>query len=363
MQSFAILSSAHVGTAFPRCARSALRLVLPLAALVACSGPAIDEAETTTRDQALTQGAFNVAREPGASARAQSTYPGYDPARAVDGSVDTSVGPQFSWANAHTSGTDGRLPQWFEVNFAGDRRVDSVALYTSAGYELKDYDVEVWNGATWAAVASRRGNTQSTVTDTFTPTATNKLRIMALRGPDAQSVYARINELEVYGSDAGASGRVEAYLRQAGASTALDIGTTEWIDSCRIHLERGAAGREVTDECVYNPPPGYQMFEPTVDVITNIRGSFTSSLLAANSTIEMTQRELVNVGAAIDAAVSAGDFEAAGSLEAEYDRRAELYWSYASSDNAHVITATANPGLFRRSEIDVQGRVRLVRLR
>ncbi len=162
----------------------------------------LDEA-TMDAEFAVQSAPRNLARDPGTVASAQSTFSGYSASRAIDGSTTTTVGPSYSWANAHTSGPDGRLPQWFQVNLAGQRVIETIRLYTSAGYELKDYDLQAWDGSSWRLLAQKRGNSQTVVTHTLQPITASKVRVISLAGPDAQVVYARINELQIIGHDVG----------------------------------------------------------------------------------------------------------------------------------------------------------------
>jgi|GEM_PF-3467472 len=133
-----------------------------------------------------------------ATATAQSSYPGYSPSRVKDGNTNTQVGGAYSWANGHTYTNDGRLPQWLQLDFGAVKALSKVVLYTSQGYEIKDYDVQVWTGSSWSTVVSIRGNTSVKRTHNFSLIYGSKLRVKGIRGPDNQSVYVRVNELEVY---------------------------------------------------------------------------------------------------------------------------------------------------------------------
>ncbi len=140
----------------------------------------------------LCTGAPNLARS--ATASAQSTFRGYSAARINDGSADTTVGPSTSWANAAGS----RLPQWVDLSFRSAVNMDQVHLYTSAGYPLRDYDVQLLSGSQWITVAAVRGNTAAFRVHSFAQRAATRVRILCRSGPNHQTIYARINELEVY---------------------------------------------------------------------------------------------------------------------------------------------------------------------
>ncbi|MEM9103078.1 MAG: discoidin domain-containing protein [Pseudomonadota bacterium] len=132
------------------------------------------------------------------TATAQSTFPGYSPSRVNDGSTNTTVGGSYSWANGHTYTTDGIIPQWLEVNLNSIQVVSKVVLYTSLGYEIKDYDIQLWTGSVWTTVVEQRGNTSLSREHSFVPMFASKVRVIGRRGPDNQFIYVRVNELEVY---------------------------------------------------------------------------------------------------------------------------------------------------------------------
>ncbi|MFI1093874.1 discoidin domain-containing protein [Streptomyces sp. NPDC020917] len=130
----------------------------------------------------------------GARVTASSTYPGYSPDRVVDGRTSTQLGGDFSWANAEGAA----LPQWLELELRAPRTAGRVDLYTTSGYELRDYRVQVWDGRGWADLAAVAGNTSAYRVHTFAPTRIDRLRVLAERGPDRQPGYARVNEIGVY---------------------------------------------------------------------------------------------------------------------------------------------------------------------
>lgn len=138
----------------------------------------------------------NFAR--GAIATASSTYTGYSPARAVDGRTNTELGGDFSWANDENSALNSVLPQWLEVVLGAPHAIGRVDLYTTCGYELRDYRIQCWDGSGWADLAVVAGNTFAYRVHTFAPTRCDRLRVLCESGPDRQPTYVRINEIEIY---------------------------------------------------------------------------------------------------------------------------------------------------------------------
>jgi thiol-activated cytolysin len=127
------------------------------------------------------------------TATASSTYSGYSPLRVIDGDTSTALGGAYSWANANMS-----TPQWVQLDLGGTRAVQDVDVYTTASYPLADYELEVYNGSRWLPFASMRGNTAAKVSHhVTTPVQGSAFRILALRGPQQQPTYVRVNELAI----------------------------------------------------------------------------------------------------------------------------------------------------------------------
>lgn len=161
-----------------------------------------DPSEAVLSTQArLCEAPVNLARRAGVTATAQSSYSGYSPQHVIDGDRNTTVGPAYSWANAHASGVDGRLPQWLEIDLHTPRSFNRIDLYTSAGYPIKNYDIEAWNGSTWTVIVSQVDNRATMISHDFAEVTASKVRVVGKRGPDNQYVYVRVNELEIYGCE------------------------------------------------------------------------------------------------------------------------------------------------------------------
>ncbi len=131
---------------------------------------------------------------------ASSTYPysGYAASRVNDGSRDTALGGAASWVNADSSAPNGFLPQWVQLDFGTNKTFSRVVVYTSAGYPIQDFKIQIYNGFSWVDVASVVGNTALTVTVPFAPQTARLVRILGTKGPNIQPQYVRVNEFEVY---------------------------------------------------------------------------------------------------------------------------------------------------------------------
>jgi hypothetical protein len=141
----------------------------------------------------------NLARN--AAVEAQSIFPGYALAHVTDGDRSTTLGSEHSWSNDNEP-PDGKLPQWFDLDFGRPRAVSRVELYTSEDYIIQDYDLLYWDETAWRTILTITGNPVLHRTHEFPMVATSRLRILCRRGPTNQSYYARLNEVEVYSTSA-----------------------------------------------------------------------------------------------------------------------------------------------------------------
>lgn len=148
---------------------------------------------TLERDQSSFQA--NLAIH--ATVNASSTYDGYSASKVNDGNRNTTVGPSHSWTNNFPQG--GTLPEWVLLDFSREKAFNRVDLFTSAGYEIQDYTIRYsQNGNTWYTFASVTNNTNTHNSHTVSvPVKARYLRVECLKGPSNQSIYARINEIEV----------------------------------------------------------------------------------------------------------------------------------------------------------------------
>lgn len=156
---------------------------------------------TTLRDIQVTGGSGSANLALGAVSSASSTFCWgtgehcYSASRINDGDASTLLGGNHSWANdEHTS-----LPQWVELDFQGLTTFRRIELYTTAGYEMQNYSLEGWDGSAWVVLVSVTGNTQAHRTHVLPVSVSYpKLRVVGKLGPSHQTVYVRVNEVEVY---------------------------------------------------------------------------------------------------------------------------------------------------------------------
>ncbi len=141
-------------------------------------------------------GSHNALR--GVSASATSTFDGYSPARTIDGDSNTALGEAYSWSNARETEKTAALPASLEIMLPAREVVEQILVYSTAGWEIKDYDLEYFDGAEWTVIEQVRGNTQTVREHRIPPTSIAALRIVGYSGPDHQPVHVRVNEVEGY---------------------------------------------------------------------------------------------------------------------------------------------------------------------
>jgi hypothetical protein len=145
---------------------------------------------------------------PGARVGASSTYctggDCYDVNRVNDTSLSTALGNAESWVN-DTINTPV-LPQTVTLDWPYPVFINSLSIYSTSGYVMRDYDIEYFDGNTWILLYSVTNNAAVTNTFTVPIVTTSSLRVLAKKGSTIQPQYARINEIVVFGTVSGTSG-------------------------------------------------------------------------------------------------------------------------------------------------------------
>lgn len=124
-----------------------------------------------------------------ASALTTDTANGYAASKINDGSATTDWN---GWANT------GSTPDWVQLDFGTNKTFNRVELYTTTGYEIRNYKIQYWNGSGWVDAVSVTGNTSNHRTHTFSAVTGSKIRVYGTSGPTIQPGFVRVNELEVY---------------------------------------------------------------------------------------------------------------------------------------------------------------------
>ncbi|TXH70076.1 MAG: hypothetical protein E6Q88_08715 [Lysobacteraceae bacterium] len=132
----------------------------------------------------------------GGSASATSSYYGYSPWHTIDGDRNTALGPSYSWSNARETDTVPALPASLQITPATTIVADQILVYSTADWEIRDYDLEYFDGMQWNLIEQVRGNLQTVREHRIPPTGIAGLRVVGHSGPDHQTVHVRVNEIE-----------------------------------------------------------------------------------------------------------------------------------------------------------------------
>ena len=150
---------------------------------------------------------INVAKAGnGGSVTASSTFSSsYATTYANDGNRKASL-----WANTWADQTSGVFPDWLQVTFSSSKTIDEIDVFSGQGggtvdptpsltstNAIADFQVQYWNGLTWAVVpnGSVVGNQLVWRKFTFPAITTTRIRIFVTRSTNALS---RIAEVEAY---------------------------------------------------------------------------------------------------------------------------------------------------------------------
>jgi len=178
-----------------------------------------DAGNTTSTSAALTQtvnassatGSVNVAlASNGGVASASSTYSAAYPVSAVNNNVRSGAG--WGAGGGWNDATAGGFPDWVQINFNGQKTIDHIVVYTLqdnyaspveptdamtfSKYGITAFQVQGWNGTAWVTLGSVSGNNLVKRTVSFSPFATNRIRIYIT---NALASWSRITEIEAWG--------------------------------------------------------------------------------------------------------------------------------------------------------------------
>ena len=132
------------------------------------------------------------------SADASSTFSGYSALRTIDGDRSTVPGPEYSWTNAPETDTTPALPANLLLGLATPSLVEQILVYSTADWEIRDYDLEYFDGTRWDTIERVRGNTQTVREHRIPATQIAALRIVGLSGAAQEASQVRVNEVEAY---------------------------------------------------------------------------------------------------------------------------------------------------------------------
>lgn len=140
----------------------------------------------------------------GATVKSDSSYSEYSPEVTIDGVWETSGlhWTKRAWASQDAAFKDGH---WLEITLPKPTAVSQMWIYwaidDSRVFSSRNYDIEVWDGKAWQAVAQVRDNPLSTVSQhTWPSRVTEKIRIHQLKsgGPAVRPEIMWVSEVGLY---------------------------------------------------------------------------------------------------------------------------------------------------------------------
>lgn len=180
----------------------------------------------------------------GATATGTSTLdPALYPASSVtDGNTSSALwGSGGGWSDA-TAGdfSDDRL----EIDFGQSRLIDKVSVFTvdsalfpAESFGIRDFNLEYWDGAGWAALgAAVTGSTSALKTVYFDAVATSKIRLNVTDSNDHQ--YARVVEMQAFQENDGAFSRLSDIANRYAATDGFLTNRTLALDAEDTALQR-----------------------------------------------------------------------------------------------------------------------------
>jgi len=134
------------------------------------------------------------------------------------------------WADAGA----GVFPDWVQIDFAGQRTIDHVVVYsvqddflnpvepsdamTFTRYGLTAFSVQGWNGSAWVTLATVSGNNLVKRVVSFSPFATARIRVVVTAVAD--NLWSRITEIEAWTSSPPAPMTNYALASNGGVASA-----------------------------------------------------------------------------------------------------------------------------------------------
>ncbi|HEU4713030.1 MAG TPA: discoidin domain-containing protein [Pyrinomonadaceae bacterium] len=192
----------------------------------------------------------------GGVASASSTFSNNYPASNV-------INGERAGANSNTGGlfngwigSTGTFPQWAQVDFGQLRSIQEIDVFTVQDnypnpsppttamtfslYGLQGYEVQSWNGSSWATIpgANVTGNNKVWKQFTFPTISTSKIRVLTHASPDS---YSRITEIEAWSDLSPPPSMNVALAVNGSAAIASSTFSNNYPASNTINGERAGA--------------------------------------------------------------------------------------------------------------------------
>ncbi|MCQ6562307.1 S-layer homology domain-containing protein [Paenibacillus mendelii] len=110
--------------------------------------------------------------------------------------ITSNHGDWAGWTSGLNNATSYDNPQWLQVAFKESTTFNHVEVYSTKGFQMKDFDVQYWDGTQWIALYSVTGNESEAVKALIPDVTTEKIRVISYKG-DALGI-SRVSAIEVY---------------------------------------------------------------------------------------------------------------------------------------------------------------------
>ena len=166
--------------------------------ILSTSSSSVNSSSSSTssvNSSSSSSGDINIALA--ATATASTTYSGYSADNAHDGSEDTTEGPSYSWTN------DGyEMPCWWHLDFGSAKQYRRVEMFFTAVHIVKGYKLQYsTDDSNWTDIVEVTTNVTVHRTHEFDPVTSQYFRVWCTSGPDSQTNFTRLNEVEIYNAE------------------------------------------------------------------------------------------------------------------------------------------------------------------
>lgn len=138
--------------------------------------------------------------------------------------ITSQHGDWTGWTSGLDGGTSYANPQWLEVQFKQPTAFNHVEIYSTKAFQMKDFDVQYWDGEHWVSLYSVKGNESEAVKALIPEVVTEKIRVICYKG-DTLAI-ARVSAIEVYMDNKSHDARLKGIAVTGRPLQGFDSGKT-----------------------------------------------------------------------------------------------------------------------------------------
>lgn len=140
--------------------------------------------------------------------------------------ITSQHGNWTGWTSGLDEKTSYDNPQWLEVQFKQPTAFNHVEIYSTSGFQMKDFDVQYWDGGQWLPLYSVKGNGSEAVKALIPEVLTEKIRVICYKG-DSLGI-ARVSAIEVYMDSESHDARLKGIAVDGSSLAGFDSGKTSY---------------------------------------------------------------------------------------------------------------------------------------